>query len=239
MQLSVYLQKFRNRLKGKNRVYVTQLVRLIDSLTTYLEAKSDQGGSLEGQILVGELVAGKGVDQINLHKLMRYLQESKLARKVEGYHNFSQQQPLIKKETTTLAPSKPSPTPTLSHVQSFLNALTDPSNEGRFFYSRTESQECTSTQIILKYLLLDPTQHFKEIVDEARAVVLAGGTMSPVRSCLYLTSHPLLTHVKDERLHKQSFPLFAIRAYSDAFLRPRHTSSKSAGSPCLKRTVRC
>lgn len=37
-QLGVYLQKFRNRLKGKNRVYVAQVVRLIDSLAGYLEA---------------------------------------------------------------------------------------------------------------------------------------------------------------------------------------------------------
>ena len=38
-QLGVYFQKFRNKLKGKNRVYVTQVVRVIDSLTTYLEGK--------------------------------------------------------------------------------------------------------------------------------------------------------------------------------------------------------
>ena len=30
--LMVYLQKFRNRLKGKNRVYIAQVVRVIDSL---------------------------------------------------------------------------------------------------------------------------------------------------------------------------------------------------------------
>jgi chromosome transmission fidelity protein 1 len=38
-QLGVYLQKFRNRLKGKNRVYIAQVVRVIDSLSGYLEGR--------------------------------------------------------------------------------------------------------------------------------------------------------------------------------------------------------
>jgi chromosome transmission fidelity protein 1 len=38
-QLGVYLQKFRNRLKGKNRVYIAQVVRVIDSLVGYLEGR--------------------------------------------------------------------------------------------------------------------------------------------------------------------------------------------------------
>lgn len=38
-QIGVYLQKFRNRLKGKNRVYIAQVVRAIDSLSGYLEEK--------------------------------------------------------------------------------------------------------------------------------------------------------------------------------------------------------
>jgi chromosome transmission fidelity protein 1 len=38
-QIGVYLQKFRNRLKGKNRVYVAQVIRVIDSLSGYLEGK--------------------------------------------------------------------------------------------------------------------------------------------------------------------------------------------------------
>lgn len=38
-QLGTYLQKFRNRLKGNNRVYVAQVVRIIDSLAGYLERR--------------------------------------------------------------------------------------------------------------------------------------------------------------------------------------------------------
>ena len=36
-QIGTYLQKFRNRLKGKNRVYIAQTVRIIDSLSGYLQ----------------------------------------------------------------------------------------------------------------------------------------------------------------------------------------------------------
>ena len=39
LQLATYLQKFRNRLKGKNRVYVAQVVRVVDSLVGYLEGR--------------------------------------------------------------------------------------------------------------------------------------------------------------------------------------------------------
>jgi hypothetical protein len=38
-QLGVYLQKFKNRLKGKNRVYIAQVVRVIDSLAGYLDGR--------------------------------------------------------------------------------------------------------------------------------------------------------------------------------------------------------
>jgi chromosome transmission fidelity protein 1 len=33
----------------------------------------------------------------------------------------------------------------------------------------------------MTYQLLNPAPHFRDVVDVARSVVLAGGTMSPVR----------------------------------------------------------
>jgi len=112
-------------------------------------------------------MAGKGVDQINPYKLSRYLQESKLARKVDGYVESSEKTQPGQKSKTTM--------PVLFHIQSFLLPLMNPSEEGRLFYQKNNDD------VILKYMLLDPTNHFREIVDEARAVILAGGTMSPVR----------------------------------------------------------
>lgn len=175
-QLGVYLQKFRNRLKGKNRVYVTQVVRLLDSVSTCLESTAATSKAPDGTLGVSELLAGKGVDQINLYKLMRYLQESRLARKVDGYISFTENQP-----EGFLPESRLSSIPVLTHVQSLFQALTNPSSEGRFFYEKNENN-----QVSLKYMLLDPTHHFREIVEDARAVILIGGTMSPVCCSIYL-----------------------------------------------------
>jgi chromosome transmission fidelity protein 1 len=131
-----------------------------------------------------EVLAGKGVDQINLYKLLRYLKESKLARKVEGYVIHTEQQTSVsaatsgKPTTASLEPHANPTAPTLQHITAFLEALTNPSREGQFFYNAPPSGNANEAS--LKYMLLDPTHHFRTIVSEARAVILAGGTMSPI-----------------------------------------------------------
>lgn len=139
-----------------------------------------------------ELLAGKGVDQINLYKLLRYLQESKLARKIESYVVHMDQQAAV----TTSSKGRPEQTndpttPTLQHITSILAELTNPSAEGQFFYSHTPSTSTTQASTTLKYLLLDPTHSFETTISSARAVILAGGTMSPMSD---YTSH-LLSYV--------------------------------------------
>lgn len=174
-QLGIYLQKFRNRLKGKNRVYIAQLIRLLDSISGYFDTNVDMKVMGERVVKATDLMAGKGVDQINLGKLCRYLQNSKLARKVEGYVIHEEQ-----KDLKTRSPERDQQnagqTPTLTHVQSFIETLTNPAAEGCFLVTKDENSE-----LCLKYMLLDPTFQFKAVVEEARAVILAGGTMSPVR----------------------------------------------------------
>lgn len=165
-QLTTYARKFKNRLKGKNRNYVAQVIRLVSSIAEHLMPISQQKGPAEGSVQSSDLMMGKGVDQINPYKLSRYLQESKLARKVDGYVESSQQPPDQQKDKTTV--------PVLFHIQSFLLPLMNPSEEGRLFFQKSQDD------IMLKYMLLDPTNHFREIVEDARAVILAGGTMSPV-----------------------------------------------------------
>ncbi|KAL1972194.1 hypothetical protein VTN31DRAFT_7413 [Thermomyces dupontii] len=186
-QLAAYARKYRTRLKGKNRVYVTQVIRLVSCLADNLESISRQQKAPEAVVQYSDLVAGKGVDQINPHKLSRYLQESKLARKVDGYVEYAEQGHEQKRDRTTV--------PVLFHVQSFILALMNPSAEGQLFCTISEGV------VELKYMLLDPTHHFKEIVEDARAVILAGGTMSPMSDY----SDHLFSYVPEVRFDTFSF----------------------------------
>ncbi|KAI9373236.1 helicase C-terminal domain-containing protein [Aspergillus egyptiacus] len=187
-QLTTYARKFKTRLKGKNRSYIAQVIRLISSLADHLQSIANSEKPDEGSVLPSELMAGKGVDQINLYKLHRYLQESKLARKVDGYVDFSQKQAGQQaKSKTTL--------PVLFHVQSFLLPLMNLSVEGRLFYTKSQGD------IQLNYMLLDPTNHFREIVEDARAVILAGGTMSPMSDYI----NHLFSYVPEARLDTFSY----------------------------------
>nr|POE75780.1 atp-dependent dna helicase chl1 [Quercus suber] len=186
--LIVYLQKFRNRLKGANRVYLAQVIRVIDSLlmaVARLNAVSDRSGKVES----ADLLSGKGVDQVDLPKLVQYISESKLARKVDGYAAY-----IAGKEQGVLGNGRNQPeralgSPVLTLVQNFLTALINPGKDGRFFWNK-EMDNC-----IIKYMLLDPSTHFHDIVEEARSVILAGGTMSPMNDY----QHQLFPYLADLR----------------------------------------
>ena len=166
-QLTKYVQRFKSRLKGANRMYVTQVLRLLNSIADCLRQFRKSSKRQEVTLSTGQLMVGKGGDQIRPHKLIKYLTESKLAQKVEGY---------ITSKRPPWEPGQPDQVErgALMHTYGFLFALMNPSNEGRFLL-RLEDRD-----VSVRYTLLDPTEHFREIVDEARAVILVGGTMSPM-----------------------------------------------------------
>ncbi|OJJ43354.1 hypothetical protein ASPZODRAFT_74418 [Penicilliopsis zonata CBS 506.65] len=187
-QLTTYARKYQSRLKGKNRTYVAQVIRMVSSIAVYLKSIQEKKNPQEGTLQASDLMSGKGVDQINPYKLSQYLQESKLARKVDGYIEFSKQEP-------GHGSKERSHTPVLFHIQSFLLTLMNPSVEGRLFYHQLQGD------VQLEYMLLDPTNHFREIVESARAVILAGGTMSPMSDYL----NHLFSYVPKSRIDTFSY----------------------------------
>ena len=122
----------------------------------------------QGIVDAGALLKHKGADQVNLFELIKYIQMSKLAFKVEGYAAHVEEQ--------DGSASRTSSGPVLHSVAAFLLALTNLSNEGRIFFERSS---LPSPGIKLSYLLLSPTHAFSSVASSARAVILAGGTMSP------------------------------------------------------------
>lgn len=183
-QVTAYATRFKNRLKGKNRVYVMQVIRLLNSITDCLREIVTKTALSEITITAAQLMSGKGVDQIKPHKLLQYLHESKLCYKVEGYAETQadDQVPVQSKGA-------------LMHFQNFLAVLMNPDDEGRFFASRQDKDT------VVRYTLLDPREHFREIVQDARAVILAGGTMSPMTDY----SDYLFSYLEQDQLRTFSF----------------------------------
>ena len=65
-------------------------------------------------------------------------------------------------------------------VEGFLLSLTDARDDGRVLLS-VEEGPGERKAVILRYILLNPAERFREVVEQARSVILAGGTMEPVR----------------------------------------------------------
>lgn len=187
--LAAYVKRFGKKLKGENRVNVGRVGRVIEGLTEWLEKAlhfkvrqqiprflqmgplmADDEQEENGLVDADELMRRKGVDQINLFELVFYVQTSKLALKIESYASHIQES-----QRRVENPSPASNTPVLHSLVSFLVALTNLSSEGRIFYKKQAGND-----VQLSYLLLSPTNAFSSIASSARAIILAGGTMSPM-----------------------------------------------------------
>lgn len=198
-QISIYLSKFDKRLKEKNRIYIKQIIKLLQNISDFMKKKCNIIGDIE--VEQSEILFSGGADQVNIYKLEKYIKNSGLARKIDGYfekiYNKSNEQKQNNKENTI------SSLPVLSHVQTFLLSLTNPFTEGKIFFGHIENTKINNKANIncyLKYLLLNPCYYFKEIVNEARAVILAGGTMEPMDDFVY----QLFPYLPKEKIHKFS-----------------------------------
>ncbi|KAK3898673.1 ATP-dependent RNA helicase chl1, partial [Staphylotrichum tortipilum] len=169
--LRVYVKRFGKKLKGENRVMVARVGKVVEALSECLGGLLEVKGE-QGIVDSADVLKARGADQINLFDLINYIQASKLAYKIESYaaHRDQQEEP-----SSTSPPTKP--TPVLHTLVSFLTALTNLGAEGRIFHEKLPATN--APDIKLSYLLLSPTHAFSSIASSARAVILAGGTMSP------------------------------------------------------------
>ncbi|XP_023562906.1 ATP-dependent DNA helicase DDX11 isoform X2 [Octodon degus] len=207
-QLLQYMERYRKRLKAKNLMYIKQILYLLEKFVAVLGGNIKQNPNTQSLSQTGtelktinDFLFQSQVDNINLFKIQRYFEKSKVSRKLCGFterygavlpppreqsrlsglqHFLQSLQPGV-----TEAPAAPleeaevgavraaSP---LMHIEGFLAALTTASQDGRVILSRQGSLSQSS----LKFLLLNPAVHFAQVVKECRAVVIAGGTMQPV-----------------------------------------------------------
>ncbi|XP_077639407.1 ATP-dependent DNA helicase DDX11 isoform X1 [Lonchura striata] len=168
-----------------------------------------QAVSQTGTVLksINDFLFQSQTDNINLFKVQRYCEKSLISRKLLGFveryggpasavktskenqkltglqdflltlqqgsdkETGTPQSPPVEAEHDQLRTSSP-----LMQIEGFLSALTNANQDGRVILNR----QGTVGQSSLKFLLLNPAVHFAKVVEECRAVIIAGGTMQPV-----------------------------------------------------------
>ncbi len=224
-QVTLYWERYNTRLSGKNAFYVQQVMRVLKGLMDYVRAKasaaaaaaaaavaaSSSGAAPEDTaagtavggsevMSVNELLFEAGIDNVNLFKLVRYMEQSQIAKKVLGFAERRLAEVQIHPTTSTggveassslTAPGGEgggdadyvsSHVSSLQFVQGFLATLTGSSQDGRIVLGTGQGPPKGRHRPAagLKYIMLNAAVHFREVVEEARSVVLVGGTMQPV-----------------------------------------------------------
>lgn len=180
-QLKRYFERYQTRLSAKNLMYVKQLLRLLSSLIRYLKLEQTSGkeeakyrtsskcgmsGNAQSTVMtVYDFILSCKIDNINIYKLLSYCERSRIGQKLHGFVRAHDQADGPRDEILSSFPL----------VKNFLESLTSSDHDGRIVVTRSATLGASS----LKFLLLNPSVHFADLIRECRAIVLAGGTMQP------------------------------------------------------------
>ncbi|EYC25891.1 hypothetical protein Y032_0011g1444 [Ancylostoma ceylanicum] len=187
-----YIDTYRSRLKAKNLMYVKQILAVVAAMDHYL--RKSASGADEVLTIQGLLIA-LGLTDVNLFKLVHYMDATDMCRKFHGFYVRSMKSKVnVAKQPTAqsgiaklLAAKKPvNPPPAQSvddkdrtypsplfTIKGFLEALSNRCEDGRIIVERK------GAVVKFRFILLNPASRLVEVVREARATILIGGTMEP------------------------------------------------------------
>eukprot|EP00730_Choanoeca_flexa_P017388 TRINITY_DN8368_c0_g1_i3.p1 TRINITY_DN8368_c0_g1~~TRINITY_DN8368_c0_g1_i3.p1 ORF type:complete len:858 (+),score=172.32 TRINITY_DN8368_c0_g1_i3:387-2960(+) len=167
--LLTYCQKYKKRLKAKNLMYIKQLLSTFKRWMQCLADVDKAERKSETLQPVNEFLFTTETAHVNFFKLLRYCDRSQLARKLLGFmEKRHREEGSVNSGSRHVSP--------LRQVEAFLQALTNASGDGRVVVAPSTA----TSKAQLKFVLLNPAVYFEDILREARCVVVAGGTMSPV-----------------------------------------------------------
>ncbi|KAF7843340.1 ATP-dependent DNA helicase DDX11 [Senna tora] len=193
--VDTYFGKFCNLLGPGNRRYIQTLLVLtraflrlllnekdtnpIDSFQD-IEKASEERRVSEFTMSINDFMFELNVDNINLVKLVKYMKESKIMHKVSSYgekvtslENIS----VINKFGEHY--EEGSTQSAFQALADILLSLINNDSDGRIIISRSRSAISGKQKGYIKYVMLSGEKLFSEIVDQAHAVLLVGGTLQP------------------------------------------------------------
>ncbi|KAI8424508.1 hypothetical protein MSG28_002971 [Choristoneura fumiferana] len=208
--LQFYINKYRGRLSSRNLLSLNQINFVVGKLVGMLKTKSPSDKPETTILTLEDFVILAEIDHLNLSPLVEFCRKTRLAPKLHGFSMRYSQQALEEENKSTvtkkssfkdflsnISKKKPDvvvevkveekanmhplqvPTETsagsgLYAILDFLERLCDRSENGRVLTQKGDENGQ------LKYVLLNPAEHFADVVKQCRSVILAGGTMEPI-----------------------------------------------------------
>lgn len=226
-QLALYTTKYASRLAGRNIYYLGQIRKVLVTFRKHFECTTPNHKLEERMVSPGELLIELKLDSVNLFKILRYLERSRLAQKLLGFTSLVSTEVQAKtgdegddaQETTTGISKHVS---AMSLVQNFLEKLSLTGQEGKIVTDRPgispnpdhNPRVRQRQHPAFRYVLLQPAVFFENVLTEAHALALVGGTLRP------------FVHVAAELLGNQS--LLHEAALADEAMRTRQLSNKNS-----------
>ncbi|KAK4047703.1 ATP-dependent DNA helicase chl1 [Microbotryomycetes sp. JL201] len=197
-----YIAKFKSRLTGANASNLKQFALVLRGLSEFATKWPTEGtgldkwGKKEQLVSVNKILQSKNagaLDQINLLKLDTYLRQSRIARKIGGYTEAIAEEKTAAGEFLLASLRFTLTVSICEYPQVVTNAEVDgrvllsaetvkstPLSISGTNGSKMGESASTKVEVTLKYMLLSPAESFREVIDQAKSVILAGGTMSPM-----------------------------------------------------------
>lgn len=213
--LSKYLQKFKLRLNPGNRINLLKLLKLLNVIIKYINDNFVKPGIPINDFI--DYFNENNTDTLNVYHLIKYINDSKVAYKISTYMESLKKEkqannPAINIEnnnnnnTDNKGNESTSSKPILFKFVQFLTSLTHPSKEGQFFFDKGPS---------IKYILLEPSKLFQPIIEDAKCVILAGGTMEPMDEFKdylfpYLTNDQIVKYSCNHIIPDQNLETFIV-----------------------------
>jgi len=189
--LQSYISRFQLMLHGKNLYYLNLLQSIVYKLLQYLQKLSSSHIQSSCIFTTNEFLFELKLDNINFLKLCKYITITNLENRVGGYADHYHQRRNISNATSPMASTY---IQSLRNVIKFLQCLMRTDVDGRINVHVNPSEDLSSKMI--KFILFNPSKHFKMILDQAQHVLLLGGTMKP----FHLLTSTLFPHLSEDMI---------------------------------------